>query len=391
MRQDELAAFVAMQSDPTGIVTFERFLWQAKIAVRSWLALLAGGDTVAVVCEHVEDLVVVERARFRFAQLKTRDKGSWSAEKICEDGHAVHRLVLSYLEAEKAGIVARSSFEVWLEGPPSAVKSTRIFFEDPTAASEALKKKIRALGLNATQLTDFLGRLVIRCHQPARPTIDAVNIRLMGAAWPGLTVDQLERIYESLLTLAEAAQSASEAPARLRSILAAGQAAPNADSEWEPIASQALTLTKLRAICPPVPGETDSNLLARASVGAASLLELKLVRAGASSPTVADALLARADADISVTMTRSAGGVTLEREKALERRLLSAAQSIAALAAVGGTALARPAEHIFHTLMSQPANTAALDVDDIYRRDHRLVIGHLCGVSDSCRYGWGLS
>ena len=180
----KIAAFAGMVGDDTGSVTFERFRWQAKLAVRAWLGTLAGDSVIAVVCEHVEDLAFIEISGFRFAQLKTRDKGSWSVAKICAEDHAVDRLVTSYLSAETAGIVHLSRFEVWLEGPPSEAKETTEFFKDPTSASAETRRKIRQFGLQSAKLHDFLGRLSIHCNQPARPSVDAVIIRLIGAIWP---------------------------------------------------------------------------------------------------------------------------------------------------------------------------------------------------------------
>ncbi len=388
---EHLAAFAGLVSDTTGITTFERYVWQAKLAVRCWLSAFAGTGLLAVVCEHVEDLAIVHTGGFRFAQLKTRDKGSWSVAKICESGHAIERLVASYKLADDAGISALSSFEVWLEGPPSEQKATTDFFADPTSASDDIKKKIRAFGVTGAKLTDFLKRLTIRCHQPARQAIDAVNIRLIGAIWPGQTMDQIERLYETLLGAAESAQSASEPPASVRSALRTARTAPTSPASWSPIASQSLTDQQIRALCPPLAADTDQDLVARAASGEASLLELKLVRAGASEDTVKAALLARADADVAATGARASGAMTVASEEALDVRLLNAAVSIASLATSNGATLQRPAEHIFHSLMANVANTAGLDVDGVYNRDHRLVLGHLCSVSDQCRFGWGVS
>ena len=388
-----LTAFAGLSSDPTGTLTFQRFVWQAKLAVRAWLGVFAGAGAgaVAVVCEHVEDLAIVELTGFRFAQLKTRDKGSWSAAKVCESGHAIERLVASYKLADEAGIVGLSQFEVWLEGPPSEQKSTTDFFADPTSATEDIKKRIRGFGLTGAKLTDFLMRLTIRCHQPARQTIDAVNIRLVGATWPALSMHEVERLYETLLQAAEAAQGASEPPASVRNAIQGARANPGAAGVWDPIASQTLTEQQLRSLCPPLPADTDQDLLARAAAGEATVLELKLVRGGASGATVQAALLARAEADVAATSARASGSLTAIAEGALDSRLLDSANSLASLAASNGTTLMRPAEHIFHSLMSNVANTAALDVDSLYHRDHRLVVGRLCSVSDQCRFGWGVS
>ena len=388
---EQLEAFAALRSDPTGITTFERYIWQAKLAIRAWLGVFAGSGILAVVCEHVEDLAIVEADKFRFAQLKTRDKGSWSAAKICESGHAVERLVASYKLAELAGIASRSTFEVWLEGPPSEQKETSDFFADPASASEEIKKKIRAFGLTGAKLSDFLGRLSVHCHQPARQTVDAVNIRLIGAIWPGQSMEQVERLYETLLQAAEAAQSASETPQSVRAAMQAACTALTSAEAWAPIASQTLTAQQLRAVCPPVAADTVQDLIGRAATGDATLLELKLVRAGASEETVKSALLARADADVAATGARASGSMRPENEVTLDTRLLAVARSIASLAASNGTTLQRPAEHIFHSLMGNVANTAGIDVDGIYNRDHWLIVGHLCSLSDQCRFSWGLS
>lgn len=387
----EVEALVGMPSDPTGSVTFERFRWQAKLAVRAWLGSLAGDGVLAVVCEHVEDLTVVESTAFRFAQLKTRDKGSWTTAKVCESGHAVHRLAQSYLAAEAAGIVDRSRFEVWLEGPPSEAKATRIFFDDPTQATADVKRKIREFGVRGRRLDDFLSKLTVHCHQPARPSVDAVIVRSIGAIWPALTMDQVEQLYETLLQAAESAQAASEPPPSVRAAMTAAQVDPASPDVWGTIDAQALTAPKLRALCPPLPADSDQDLLARAATGEATVLELKLTRAGASHNTVQAALLARADADVSAAGSRASGVMSDSAEQALDTRVLTAAQSIAALAALSGTTLVRPAEHIFHTLMSNVADTSALDVAGLFGHDHRLVVGHLCSVSDQCRYAWGLA
>jgi len=391
IRPQNMAAFASLPSDTTGIVTFERYLWQAKIAIRSWLDVLTGTGSIAVVCEHVEDIAIVEADAFRFAQLKTRDKGSWSLAKVLESGHAIHRLAASYELARQAGIVELSKFEVWLEGPPSEQKATTDFFADPTCASAEIKKKIRAFGLSGSKITDFLRRLTIHCHLPARPSVDAVNIRFIGAIWPGHSMEQIERLYDSLLQTVTAAQSASASPLHVRAAMLAARSAPAAVDLWQPIASQALTLPQLRALCPPLAADTDQDLVARAAVGEATMLELKLVRAGASESTVRGALLARADADVAATLARASGIMTSEGEMALDARLLAAASSIAALAAATGTGVQRPAEYVYHTMMSNVANTAAVDPQGVLSRDHRLLVGHLCAVSDQCRYDWGAS
>ncbi len=191
------AVLAQMPSSNIGVLTFERFRWQAKLAIRAWLESLIDNEFLAIVCEHAEDLAIVTVNGYRFAQLKTRDRGSWSAARICAQGHAVPRLCDSYMVADEAGIVGWSEFEVWLERPPSEDKATTEFFADPTQASDEVKRKIRAFGVQGRQLSDFLRRLTVTCHQPSRPSVDAMNAWQMGAIWPGMTMQQIELLYEA--------------------------------------------------------------------------------------------------------------------------------------------------------------------------------------------------
>lgn len=386
---DALEALTALPNDPTGIDTFERFRWQAKLAVRSWLSTLGPNGPLAVVAEFLEDLVVVETDVFRFAQLKTRDRGSWSAAKICEPGHAVNSLVASYRAAEAAGLLDLSQFEVWLEGPPASDPKTKAFFARPADADAGIRGRIRDMGLRGAALANFLDRLKVICHQPSRQTIDAVVIKAIGAAWPHLQFRQVSLLYEQLLDVATAAQTASEPPAVVRAALCAGRLDPADAAIWAPIQSQALLREHLRALCPPLGAASNEELLERAAAGEATLLELKLVRAGASPTTVGKAIGARADASVAVTLALSGGRANEGDIEALDKRILAMADSVAILARLGEPSAPAPAEHVFHSLMSRPSDVCSTDTSGILDGDHRLVIGHLCELSDQCRYGWG--
>lgn len=383
-----LGAFTSLPNDTTGIDTFERYLWQAKLAVRSWLSTLGPSGPIAVVTEMVEDLVIVETNLFRFAQLKTRDRGSWSAAKICGPGHAISKLVDSYEVAKSAGLLEISQFEVWLEGPQSTDAKTSAFFANPANAHAAQRKSISEFGLKGKAQADFLSRLRVHCRQPSRQSIDAVVMKAIGATWRHLSYEQIATLYEDLLTVATAAQAASERPAKVRAAIQAGRLAPADATAWAPVARQALLREHLIALCPPLNSATNEELLERAATGETTLLELKLMRAGARAETVGNAISARADAAVAATLAVSGGIIDEGDLEAFDKRLLSMADSVAALGKLNG-ATSSPAEYVFHQLMSNPANVVSTDTARVYDGDHRLVVGHLCGLSDECRYGWG--
>jgi hypothetical protein len=57
-------------------------------------------------------------------------------------------------------------------------------------------------------MQEFLARFRVHPDQPSRSTIDAVTIRLIGAIWPALSMQDVEALYLELLLHAERAQSA---------------------------------------------------------------------------------------------------------------------------------------------------------------------------------------
>lgn len=381
-------AFAALTSNPTGIDTFERYLWQTKLAVLTWLSSLGPTGPIAIVAEHVEDLAIVETDCFRFAQLKTKDRGSWGAMRLCGRDHAISRLIVSYQAAKAAGILDLSRFEVWLEGPPAADIKTKTFFADPKRAHTDIKAKIRELGLKGPSLTDFLSRLSVHCHRPSRGTIDAVVIKAIGAVWPHMPYKQCQDLYDTLLGLAEAAQAASEPPAVIRDAIAAARINPVDLALWAPIEKQVLLGQHLAAVCPPLPSATNTELLQRAAASQTTLLELKLVRAGATPGTVAKAIEVRAAADVAGALATSAGRVDDAGMADLDERILTLGDAVANLAKLDAAVAPAPAEFVFNNLMSRP-DIAATDITKIYEGDYRLVIGRLCGLSDECKFGWG--
>ncbi|MEI2827466.1 MAG: hypothetical protein V9F04_14515 [Dermatophilaceae bacterium] len=66
---------------------------------------------------------------------------------------------------------------------------------------------------------------------------------------------------------------------------------------------------------------------------------------------------------------------------------------LASLAASTGATLQRhePELHLPQPDEQRRQHGWLLTSTDLYDRDHRLVVGHLCGVSDQRRFGWGLS
>jgi Cap4-like dsDNA endonuclease family protein len=399
-----LSAAATVASEPSGIDTFARYIWQAKMAVRLWLTCLVGPDApVFVVCEHVEDVTVVHHDRVRFIQLKTRDRGSWSAAKMCATG--MDALARSYGAAREAGVHEFCQFELWLEGPIAEAPETVAFVEDPRRAGANLHDKIVSQGVDPRWLADFLKRLTIRHGQPPRNCVDAIVIRELGVIWPALSMPELELLYERLLTAAVAAQAAHQQSGSVAAMLAAsgivtafldpGPEPSSIPEDLAAIRAQILVREALCALSPPLPGDPIDILIARMATGqAASMLELKLRGAGATSATVQQAQGLRAEMEVQrqlilASRGQESGERQLERLAAL---VLTVAQAVATevhLSQASNPVMAsRPGEAISAHLLARISNLSHLDRDNLFNGDGLMVYGFLAHLSDECRFPW---
>lgn len=384
----------AIQGDPTGTLTFARYLWQAKLAVMHWLNLLSDDDRAGILCDRVEDVVVIGTNDLKFAQLKTRDRGSWTAERVCGKGHGIDALVRSYKLAKQNGILPICRFELWLEGPSSDKKATVTFFTDPSTASPDLRSKIRAYGLTPLEVKDFLSKLAVVVNCPARSTVDAVVLRAIGAIWPSLSAAEAMALYESLLDVATKAQAAEtqslDTQTHLSERLSGTPRDPSCALHIPELATQLLSKQMLLGLVPPLPGDTDEQILQRASESGVTALEMKLRRAGASTRTVERAKALRAEADIRRHLQLESGATGDEGLERLAEFVLTVAEATADSVRMQGPAalaVSRPADAIAATLLANPQTLANLDSEGIFASGHQ-VFGYLCHLSDKCLFGW---
>ncbi|MFC7481498.1 DUF4297 domain-containing protein [Luedemannella flava] len=292
---------------------------------------------------------------------------------------------------------------MWVEGPIADKTDTVDFVKDPTSAAKDVRSKLVASGLTRSWADDFLRRLVIRPDQPTRPHVDAKAMWELSALWPALSHPEVEYLYERLLQVATAAQTGgSGQPATIQAHLAAAwsyvdQDLPGPDEPGgtaiAAIRDQILSRSMLIGLTPPLPGESREQLLARMSAGStASLMELKMLAAGANRQLIEQVQEMRADMEVERQLLlagRDTAEADLER---LAGRVLSMAEATATkvrLTSVSNPAAAsRPAESIAADLLSRPADLAHCDRHPLFDRDERLIFGYLGHLTDLCRFTW---
>ncbi|GAA1384102.1 dsDNA nuclease domain-containing protein [Catellatospora chokoriensis] len=390
-----------LSGDRSGVDTFSRYTWQAKQTVLQWLTCLPDvGGPYYVICEHIDDIILVYPRSLKFMQLKTRDRGSWTAVNMCDSGF--DSLVRSYKKAKEKDLHLQSTFELWLEGPISEVKATVAFVEDPTTADAKVCKKLRTYGLSARELTDFLQRLRIEPGQPSRANMDATALWKMTALWPGTSSGELKTVYERLLEAATAAQEAADQPASITALLGTRLADPPASApmfEDMPtlvpleVRRQTLTRSVVFALCPPLPNEHVDVLMQRLAAGqGTSMLELKMRAGSASHDRIQEAQGFRAEMDVERQLLLASRANAEEELERLAHRTLTYVRAVATRVALDGavnpTQAHRPAETIAATLLANPADLSQCDRNALFSRDPFLLYGYIAHLSDECRFPW---
>lgn len=378
--------------DTAGTETLARYVYQCKVAVQRWLQTLAQPAETQIVCEFVDDITTVTDVEIVFAQVKTRDRGAWTAAKVSADGGGLDSLVRSYNLAKGAGCVDFVRLELILEGPEGGSVDTREFFANPSCAVAAQRTKLLALGLDAADVDDFLARLRVTTQYHARQSIDGVTLQMLMSIAPEHSA-QIAATYKELLDCAISAHLGLAAHGDQSSPLVL-QPRDQADTP-EPLSEHALTREKLLELLPFVPALADEQrrLLDAANGGALAItdLEFKLRVAGANDATVERAKSKRAKA--SATLARRPGLVD-ETDQALQQlgdRVLEHADGVVAdvtMTAGSPAAAYRPAEAIYGRLIQQVPQLGALDIDGIFAGNGEQVLGLLCEISDQCRFAW---
>jgi hypothetical protein len=126
--EDALAA--VGPGDTSGSETFARYLYQCKVGVQRWLATIEAPEDAFLLCEFVDDVTTVTSAEVCFAQVKTRDRGAWTAARVLAAGGGIDALVRSFNLANAAETVPPIRLELILEGPEGPLPDTRRFFAD---------------------------------------------------------------------------------------------------------------------------------------------------------------------------------------------------------------------------------------------------------------------
>lgn len=396
-------ALVALGStvspDVSGSVTFGKYRYQAKVAALLWISCLQQDGPIAVVCEHVDDLVLVWEQRLEFRQVKTRIPGraSWTFNEVCKDGGGVDSLIRSRIafNGRSEGSEVRDSYSLWLEGAASLKEPTAGFFARPSSVSGNHKRKVVALAkavakdqkkdISDAEISAFLDALVILPNRVNEQDIDNMVLAALAKALPNTRVVHVLSALEKILQRAEDAQEGTLVTREAQDFMRAVGLAPA--NEPSPLERQTLTKAELIDILPDDPVLGHAHLSALLTSGKPiSNLRRKLMLACASQEVQIEAAALQSTAD-SRRLELLASSITAEESlAALAEELLDHGRTVAMRHANHTT----PGQQVFIDLKLDRMMLKQLDVDNLFTHRHGQ-LGYLCCLSDECEYSWRAS
>ncbi|MCC5478763.1 dsDNA nuclease domain-containing protein [Streptomyces barringtoniae] len=395
-----LAALGATLSpDKSGIVTFGKYRYQAKVAALLWLSCLQDEGPVAVICEHIDDITLVWRDRVEFRQVKTRIPGraSWTFSEVCKDGGGIDSLMRSHLAFREgsSGMNVEAAFSLWLEGASSLKEQTASFFQQPSSVSGADKEKVLTLACEVAEdqkctfgddeVAEFLNALTILPNRVNEQDIDNMLFAALAEALPNTRVINVAKAGAALVQRAEDAQAGTLVTRNAQEfMLAVGLLPANGTN---PLERQTLTREELIMLLPDDPALGQAQLNSLLTSGKPiSNLRRKLILACASQKTQIEAASLQAVADsrrLEILASSTSGEEQLAE---LAEEILDHGRTVARRRANSTI----PGEEVFLDLKHDRFILRQLDVEGLFTSRHGQ-LGYLCCLSDECEFSWRAS
>ncbi|MET7476875.1 dsDNA nuclease domain-containing protein [Streptomyces sp. NPDC005648] len=401
--ENEGVALAALEATPSpdnsGIVTFGKYRYQAKVAALLWLSCLQDEGPVAIICEHIDDIVLVWEDRVEFRQVKTRIPGraSWTFSEVCKDGGGIDSLMRSHLAFQKgsSGLNVTAAFSLWLEGASSLKDQTAKFFKQPNSVSGDDRSKVLSLAravaddqkctFNDEDVVGFLGALAILSNRVNEQDIDNMLFAALAEALPNTRVINVVQAGIKLVQRAEDAQAGTLVTRKAQEFMLAVGLAPSTGKN--PLERQTLTRQELISLLPDDPALGQAQLNALLTSGnPISNLRRKLILACASQEVQAEAASLQAVAD-SRRLEILASSISAEEKLAeLAEEVLDHGRTVASRRANSTI----PGQEVFLDLKHDRLILRQLDVEGLFPSRHGQ-LGYLCCLSDECEYSWRAS
>jgi hypothetical protein len=373
--------------DNTGSETFARYVYQALAAFPYCLQCAIDNGIQCIYPEHFEDLALQTSTRWRFIQIKTRDPkyGAWRLTHLVDTGGAFHSLLRTY----RALGTLDYTLEAFLQGAV-AYGDDLLCIEDRSAGDfERCRTRIRdGLHLGDDELDGFVDRLRLSHGLPARAALERANINLLGTTAPHLSFDEIcaihGRVIDAVVQAMMGADTSEVYP------LAVTDATSVAEERLRlQVEAKRLTREILRPLFGPLTHVSRPLLrrLVDPSPTPPTVLEQKLLAAGAPATIVDDARSVRANATIRRLEVLAAGGADEDLDSVDEALRIRANAKVEV-----NRDRDRPAVHIWDELLTALSSQAAsIDPSGLFGQMPELLLGEICDLADRCIVDFGIA
>lgn len=385
MANDVVSPPIRVAPDDSGSTTFARFRYQAKVVFPYFLQCGLGDGPVAVIPEHIEDLLLRGEKGWRFVQIKTRDpaRGMWTLSDLLGDDGALRSLFRSY----SATPDCEATYEAHLEQSVSPNGNAKLLrTADGRRADDLIEAVRKALGIRKTACVRFLDRVRLIDALPPREHIDAVNLRLAGSIGVTLPHGALQRVYSDALARIETAMAAEPIGVPWPTYVHD----ESDETSKERFRQKHLDRAECERFATLLRGGSTRLLRRKLNpdLPSPTRLEEKLMLAGAPDSIIEDAKALRAFASAAEFEFLQQTASTEQQKKLadLQERLRFRATSICAAASANP-----PGPTVWENLQAAlHAAPQAIDPNGVLQQDPLLLMGEVCELSDQCLVNWGV-
>ncbi|MFO1306107.1 MAG: dsDNA nuclease domain-containing protein [Burkholderiales bacterium] len=372
-----------------GTTTLQRYRYQAEVTLPFCLSCALGGDIIAVIPEHFEDIALECGSPWRFIQVKSRDpeRPMWGlTDLLSRQGGALRSL----LRTHKLTPLLDAKLELILEGATKRGDLIDHLKDNGDRGNQALVAQVAtSCGLAAEDAREFLARVSLLAAPSPRPNIRDSNLRLLHEQNPSLNHETVVTIYERLIGEIERAMRAQPLGPQWPRYVA--RLTKPGGEKAALLEAKRLSRESLRKIIEPIitPPLPLLRQLTDSTSNAKSTLEQKLLAGGADSEMIHSARTLRANAQVRWFQVQAAS--LYPRTDALSDLNLRLQSLFLGLRAMHAND-PRPAVAIWNDVLNRlTANPDMYDRAGLMGGDAFLLLGHICQLAELCRVDWGIA
>jgi len=370
-----------------GSDTFARYHYQAEVILPFCLHCALDNEITAVIPEHLEDVALETKNKWRFIQIKSKDPelGLWKLSTLLTPNGALRSLYRTFQQTR--GVPTQ--LELILEGACGKNDPIQYLkYGNDHGEIKLVSDVSKGLVISNEEAHQFLSCVTLGKPPPPRQNIRAANILLMNYQNRMLSHAQIEPLYESLIGVIERAMRADPLGVEWPSYVAKSLTSMDASKKLE---AKRLSKDYLKQIIQPLlsPPRQLLKRITDTTSDSISLLERKLMVGGATPEIINTARTLMANAQVCIYNLKAQ---SIFSDEAVFDDLDIRLQSYATAKKALHKSSKYPAIDTWDSLLTEFTNNpVVIDPDRVMHADPMLLLGQVCALADLCKLDWGVA